>query len=89
MKVANVGGNTAANGTFTITKVDDDKFSRDTSAGNGTYTSGGDWHVLGAYQITVIALGATGYETGEMYRALFEFKIATAAKEDQLSFAVV
>jgi hypothetical protein len=36
-------GNTAANGTWTITVVDADTFSLDTSVGNGTWTSGGAW----------------------------------------------
>lgn len=36
-----VGGNTAANGTWTITKIDVDKFTLNDSAGNAAYTSGG------------------------------------------------
>lgn len=39
--VASVGGNTAANGNWTVTKVTDNTFSLDDSAGNGAYTSGG------------------------------------------------
>lgn len=39
--ISGVQGNTAANGTFTITKIDDDTFSLDGSVGNGTYSSGG------------------------------------------------
>jgi hypothetical protein len=39
--VASVGGNTAANGDWVITKVDADTFRLDGSTGNGTYTSGG------------------------------------------------
>jgi hypothetical protein len=39
--VASVGGNTAANGTWTITVVDPTHFSLNTSVGNGAYTSGG------------------------------------------------
>jgi hypothetical protein len=41
--IANVLGNTAANGAFTITKIDADHFSLNGSAGNGAYTSGGTW----------------------------------------------
>jgi Putative phage tail protein len=46
--IAGVGGNTAANGTWTITQIDPDNFTLDGSIGNGTYTSGGvavnqDW----------------------------------------------
>ena len=39
--IAEVGGNTAANGTFTVTVVSPNSFSLDTSAGNGAYTGGG------------------------------------------------
>src|SRR5574344_1613584 len=36
-----VGGNTAANGVFTITKIGDDTFSLDGTVGNGVFTSNG------------------------------------------------
>ena len=39
--VADVGGNTAANGTFTITVVDALNFTLDSSVGTAAYTSGG------------------------------------------------
>lgn len=39
--ISGVEGNTAANGTFTITRVSDNTFSLDGSSGNGSYTSGG------------------------------------------------
>ena len=41
--VSAVQGNTAANGTFTITFVDADHFSLDGSTGNGAYTGGGNY----------------------------------------------
>lgn len=41
--VVNVGGNGAARGTFTITRVDTDHFSLDGSAGDAAYTQGGRW----------------------------------------------
>lgn len=46
--VAGVGGNTAANGNWKITVVDQNNFTLDNSIGNGAYTSGGqvvnaDW----------------------------------------------
>ena len=43
VSVSDVSGNTAANGTFTITKVDDDNFSLNGSKGNSAYISGGTW----------------------------------------------
>ena len=39
--ISSVGGNTAANGTWTVTVVDQDHFSLNGSVGNGAYTSGG------------------------------------------------
>jgi len=41
VRIASVGGNTAANGDWVITVVDSTHFSLDTSVGNGAYTSGG------------------------------------------------
>ena len=40
-----VGGNTAANGTFKITKIGDDSFSLDDSTGNAAWTSGGKFYL--------------------------------------------
>lgn len=39
--ISGVGGNTAANGVFTITKIGADTFSLDGSVGNGVFTSNG------------------------------------------------
>src|SRR5574344_14504 len=39
--ISGVGGNTAANGTFTITKLGTDTFSLDGSVGNGAFSSNG------------------------------------------------
>jgi hypothetical protein len=39
--ISGVGGNTAANGTFSITKLTPTTFELDGSTGNGAYTSGG------------------------------------------------
>src|SRR5574344_879972 len=41
VKIFGVGGNTAANGTFTITKIGTDTFSLDGSVGNGAFSSNG------------------------------------------------
>ena len=43
ISVSGVAGNTAANGVFTITKVDDNSFSLNGTTGNASYTSGGTW----------------------------------------------
>ena len=41
VRILGVNGNTAANGTFTITRLSDSTFSLDGSSGNGAYTSSG------------------------------------------------
>lgn len=43
ISVSGVAGNTAANGVFTITKLDDNSFSLNGATGNAAYTSGGTW----------------------------------------------
>ena len=61
--VVDVEGNTAANGSFTVTKVDANNFTLNSSVGNGSYSQGGTWKggsgpPFHAYRIT----GAT-FET--------------------------
>jgi hypothetical protein len=41
--VSDVGGNTAANGTFVVSAVTTNTFTLSGSTGNGAYTSGGSW----------------------------------------------
>lgn len=65
--VAGVLGNTAANGTFTITRLTADTFSLDTSVGNGAYTSGGSWNVSGLYAASFTPTAAGGFAQGESY----------------------
>jgi len=45
-------GNTAANGTYAITVVDADNFTLNSSSGNGVWTSGGRWTLVGTETIT-------------------------------------
>lgn len=79
LTVASVGGNTAANGTFIITKVDANTFSLDGSTGNGAYTSGGTWNVTGAYRFSVACTGANSFEAGENYSLLFSYEISSTS----------
>ena len=41
--ISGVNGNTAANGAWTITWVNDDNFTLNQSIANGSYTTGGQW----------------------------------------------
>ena len=89
IKITGVVGNTAANGTFIITKINSNTFSLDGSVGNGAYVSGGAWHVVGAYSVTINALASSGYEASENYSTLFNFNISSTAKGDVISFGVI
>lgn len=86
--IAGVAGNTAANGTFIITKLDSDTFSLNGSNGSGAYTSGGTWHVTGAYSYTIAASGANGFEAGEPVNVLFSWTLSSTAQGDVHTFQV-
>ncbi len=67
--IAGVGGNTAANGTWTITQIDPDNFTLDGSIGNAAYTSGGvavnqDW---GGASVWVSPDNSNYVQVGKMY----------------------
>src|SRR6185437_4218168 len=53
--ISGVQGNTAANGTWTITVINGTEFALNGAIGNGTYTSGGTW----TYGVTVTPNAAT------------------------------
>lgn len=88
LTISGVGGNTAANGTFVITKVDANTFSLNSSTGNGAYTSGGTWNVTGLYEYEIAAAGADGFEVTENYQILFSYQISTTNKGQVHSFCV-
>ena len=87
--VSGVLGNTAANGTFIITKVDADTFSLDGSTGNGAYTSGGTAVVTGAYRWEIAVTAANGFEAGENYATLFSYTVSSTARGQVHTFIVV
>jgi hypothetical protein len=86
--VASVGGNTAANGTFTVTRVDANTFSLDGSTGNGSYTSGGTWNTTGLYSFTVDATAGNSYEAGKTYMVLVRFAVSSTNYADDHYFGV-
>jgi hypothetical protein len=87
--VASVGGNTAANGDFTVTRTGDDTFTLDDSTGNGAYTSGGTWHVTGLYGFTLTPTGNAGYEQGRTYTVLAQATISGFTWTRTFTFTVV
>ena len=86
--VSGVIGNTGANGTFLITKVDDNTFSLVGSTGTTTYTSGGEWHLAGLYNVSIAALGVAGYEKSEVYQIVYTYEVSSVVQEQLHSFQV-
>ena len=75
--IAGVTGNTAANGTFTITKVDNDTFSLNSSTGNGAYVSGGT--ARSAYTITLPNGTLTSANIGYTIESALQWEFITCA----------
>ncbi len=86
--IAGVTGNTAANGTWVVTRVDADTFSLNGSTGNGGYISGGSWHVTGAYAVSIPVIGANGFVAGENFQILFNYAISSLQQGQLDSFTV-
>jgi len=86
--LSGIGGNTAANGTFTITNLTTNTFSLDSSVFNGTYTSGGTWNVSGLYLVTH-AISGSGYESGNTYSILVNYAISGTSYANLDTFTVV
>lgn len=77
--VISVTGNTAANGTFVVTRINADTFSLDSSVGNGDYVSGGTWNVAGLYGADLVCSAGNGFAAGETYALLVSGAISSTA----------
>lgn len=77
VKVANVGGTTEANGTWTVTVLTSSTFKLDGSTYSSAWTSGGDWHVLGLYYAQHALTTANGYAQGKTYTLLATYAITS------------
>lgn len=87
--IASVGGNTAANGAFVITKVDANTFSLNGSTGNGGYTSGGTWKTTGLYVMTFTPSQVDGFAQGAYYDIFVNYAISSVAQVQQFRFGVI
>ncbi len=87
--VSAVGGNTAANGSFTITRLTADTFELDGSAGNGGYTTGGVWNVAGLYTYSVAASAGNGFEVSTTYEVVLQGKVSGDPTAEVQAFIVV
>ena len=86
--LSGVGGNTAANSTFAVANVTTNTFELAGSTGNGSYTSGGSWHVTGLYSLTLTASAANGYVAGITYTVLVSGAVSASARADLITFIV-
>ncbi len=86
--ITGVGGNTGANGTWKVTRVDADTFSLDTSTGTGAYTSGGTWNTSGLYKLSLTVSAANGYEAGVTYSVLVSGAVSATAWAELVTFIV-
>ena len=84
----NIGGNTAANGTFAITRIDANTYSLDGSTGNGAYTSGGTWKVTGWYTMSITPTMANGYAQGSWYDVYVVMTIGASVVTKHYRFGV-
>jgi hypothetical protein len=70
--IANVGGNTAANGIWSVDNVTANTFELEGSTGSGAYTSGGTWYKLNETRATALTRQDGIYvksgDTGKRYR---------------------
>lgn len=87
--IATVGGNTSANGTFVITRVDANSFSLDSSVGNGAYTSGGTWTVTGLYAMSITPTAGNGYAAGLSYDILVIATVSGNVVSQAYHFGVI
>lgn len=87
--LANVGGNSAANGTFTVVNRTASTFELAGSTGDGDWTSGGTWHTTGAYAVSITPTLAGGFAAGGNYTAYIHFTVSSTAYVSVLSFTVV
>lgn len=88
VKITGVGGNTAANGTFVVTRTGANTFTLDGSTGNGAYTSGGAWHVLGLYELALTVSAGAGYEAGRLYNVRIDWQASSVNYTKIVSFIV-
>lgn len=79
--VASVGGNTAANGTFQVTRTGANTFTLNGSVGNGAYTAGGTWQTTGLHKVTLSASDTNGMTPGETYSLELSWAVSTALRK--------
>lgn len=75
--ITGVGGNTAANTTAVVANKTTNTFELQGVAGNGAYTSGGQWAVTGLYSWSYTPTNAAGFDVGQTYHVEFWFVVSS------------
>lgn len=85
--ISGVSGNTGANGTFTITRIDGNSYSLDGSTGTGTYGGGGSVNVSGLYYFSIACTSGNGFASGQNYSIVFSYTVSTGMGQ-RMTFGV-
>lgn len=86
--ISGVLGNTAANGTFTVTSINANTFSLTTSVGNGAYTSGGVFAFNGLWKISIDVTEANGFIEGDNYTTEIVYLVSSALYRRLIRFGI-
>lgn len=86
--ISGVGGSTGVNGTWVVTRIDDNTFSVAVSAG-GVYTAGGAFTVTGFYNMALECSAAKGLDAGQNYSVHLSYAISGTAYVQTFSVCVV
>jgi hypothetical protein len=73
--------------TFAVTRVSASTFSV-VATGNGSYTSGGTWNVVGLYQASIDVTAGNAYEVGQTYTVVVQASVNSANWSDEFTFTV-
>lgn len=84
--VAGVGGNTAANGTFQVTKTGDNTFTLNGTTGNGAYTTGGTWQTTAQHTVELGSADTALMTPGETYTVDLAWSVSSNLRT--LSFCI-
>ena len=85
--VSGVLGNTAANGTWTVTSLTSNTFSIPTT-GNGAYTSGGAYAIQGLWVINLATTTGNGFAEGTAYVIEIVWAVSGVTSKKLLRFTV-
>lgn len=86
--IAGVGGNTAANGTYQITRTGSDTFTLNGTTGNGAYTSGGTWATTGLFTVALSAPDTQSLTPGESYTVVASWTVGSSPRTWLPTFGV-